>query len=495
MKFGMKWLSLGLILLLTSCGIWKHTESIDPHDARYAPKAMKYKGPVIPRLPKDIKMDTVSFSANSSAALAPYDPHITKGALGNGVSYYIRSNTSEPGSISLKWVLGVGAIHEPNSYPGTMHILAHLAEHYFNSRTLGRGAHTSIEVTYSSFRVSMILDTSKQSITPVLDLLSQFTESLDLSASALDRAKRAALSCTSHVYSSYTDEIAKILFSASKYASHLPYYGDSSLLSIPDDSLRFFFHQWFKPEHSAIILVGDIDSKRMKHHITQTFGANPSESKYKRVPVFKAPLHRKLYVGILPGGEERWIYWVQHRPHASQHTRKTLLKVMPRRILPVLWSNRVKKRFPADSLLYNGFSDGDEGVDAWSMKWSVPEDKSALALVKEIREMGAQISKEGFTDSEIAEAKRQLLQSLHRPGRRTNESYVDSYARNFLYSYPIPSLEQESEMLEAVLSSLSSADIHKLFRQWFSKRNRTVILMGKRHQLPTEREVRSVLPK
>ena len=64
--------------------------------------------------------------AESPEGLLPVDPDVKIGTLNNGFTYYIRSNDSPGGSLSLRLVVNAGSFNEPFAGANYAHFLEHM---------------------------------------------------------------------------------------------------------------------------------------------------------------------------------------------------------------------------------------------------------------------------------------------------------------------------------------------------------------------------------
>jgi zinc protease len=66
----------------------------------------------------------------------------------------------------------------------------------------------------------------------------------------------------------------------------------------PYDTLRSFYHDWYRPELQAIIAVGDFDVDKIETLIKKQFGAIPASTIKKQRPLYPVPDQKELLVSI-----------------------------------------------------------------------------------------------------------------------------------------------------------------------------------------------------
>ena len=258
----------------------------------------------------------VSMLATCSYATAqealPQDPDVVVGKLKNGMTYYIRHNAKEAGLADFYIAQRVGSILEEPRQRGLAHFLEHMA---FNGTKNfpGKGkrlgivpwcesigvkfganlnAYTSVDQTV--YHIGSAPLKREGIIDSCLLVLHDWSHYLLLEDNEIDkergviheewRTRRAG-----KAMQRLMENAMPYLYKGSKYEDCLPIGSMDIVDNFAYQDLRDYYHKWYRPDLQGIIVVGDIDTRKVEKKIKKIFGSipmpkNAAERVYYPVP-------------------------------------------------------------------------------------------------------------------------------------------------------------------------------------------------------------------
>lgn len=217
----------------------------------------------------------------------PVDPNVTIGKLKNGITYYIRANKKPEKRAELRLVVNAGSILEDDNQKGLAHMVEHMA---FNGTT--HFQHNELEKFLESVGVRFGADlnagTSFDETVYLLQVPTDSSELLSKGFLVLEDWAHGLLFDSSEVERErgviteewrlgrgaqmrMRDKQFPILFHNSKYAERLP-IGDIEIIKhCPQDVLRKFYTDWYRPDLMAVVAVGDFDKAQIEALIKEHF--------------------------------------------------------------------------------------------------------------------------------------------------------------------------------------------------------------------------------
>jgi zinc protease len=203
------------------------------------------------------------------------DPAYRFGRLPNGMRYVIRPNATPKGTAMVEFWVDAGSIEETPAERGYAHFIEHMA---FNGSThvpegemvkllerkgLAFGADTNASTNYdvTLFKLDLpkndpgLLDTA-------LMLMRETASELTFDPGAVGREKGVILS-EMRVRNTYAlrDALDGIAFAypGARFADRLPIGTEQSVQQATAGGLRAFYRRAYRPENTALVVVGDFD--------------------------------------------------------------------------------------------------------------------------------------------------------------------------------------------------------------------------------------------
>ncbi|HWS01281.1 MAG TPA: pitrilysin family protein, partial [Prolixibacteraceae bacterium] len=446
------------------------------------------------------------WSFNSGAQPIPNDSTIRIGKLPNGLTYYIRHNEEPKERASFYIIQNVGALLEEDSQNGLAHFLEHMAfngtknfpgKGIINSLekhgvAFGRNINAYTSFTETVYNLSDVPVTHPGLVDSCLLVLHDWSHYLTLSEKEIDaergviveewRTRRTAGFRMQREY-------FPVLFKDSKYAVR-DIIGDSAIIRHFDyDTLRKFYHDWYRTDLQCIAVVGDINVDAVEKSIRAKFSSIPAVENPKPRGEFEVPYHKETRY-VLVKDKEASSYnvsiYIKHpetKPEAKdmayyrdQYVIQLFNSMMRERISEML--QKGVPPFVGGSVGFGGFV---RGYDVMSVSTTSKPDQQDVAL-RAIYTEAQRLLRYGFTPGEVERAKSNMLTQIETQWKQRdkirNDSYVDNIQDNFLSNEPLTSIDFDWQAVQKLLPGITTEEISAKAKQWIVPENRVIIVMG-----------------
>ena len=335
-----------------------------------------------------LQLSGMVFSQNPLNQPAPTDPAFRTGKLANGITYYIRHNEEPKERASFYIIQNVGALLENDDQNGLAHFLEHMAfngtEHFPGKGIIntlekhgvqfGRNinAYTSFgETVYNLSDIPIkhegLVDTCLLVLNDWADYLLLTNEEIDAERGVITEEWRTGQNADRRMFNQYV----KVLLQGSKYTQRDVIGRMDVVKNFKYETLRNFYHDWYRSDLQAIAIVGDIDVDAVEQKVKALFSGieavqNPPKREFYEVPDNKEPLY------VLTTDKEAASYevnlYIKHKatPPAEKNmnylrekTIQALFGMMTRDRISELLQKGVPP-FVMGSISYSGFVDGYE---------------------------------------------------------------------------------------------------------------------------------------
>jgi len=458
----------------------------------------------------------------------PVDPQVRYGTLDNGLTYYIRHNAYPEKRADFYIAQKVGSMQEEDNQAGLAHFLEHMAfngtKNYPGKKTMlnyletigvkfgaNVNAYTSFDETvYNLNDVPMIREAILDSCLLVLHDWSGFIalkdEQIDEERKVIKEEWRTRSGAQTRIW----DKQLPVIFADSKYADRMPIGKMEVVENFPYQTLKDYYHKWYRPDLQGIVVVGDIDVDLVEAKIKTMFAdipkpVNPAKREYFEVPDNEQPI-----VSIVTDPEAvrtQVNLYIKHdkMPEAMEKTEAELVMSVIKSLASSMINDRLNEitqkadaPFTA-SYAYDGEFFVSKTKDAWTSIALSKEGKIDETLASLVRE-NLRIKKFGFTEAEVERAKANLLKSYenmyNNRNKELNRRYVQEYVRSFIDNEGISGIEYEYDFIKKFAPMLSAQAINMTIQQLIGDKNIIITVTGPEKEglsYPTEAELIAVL--
>ncbi len=443
------------------------------------------------------------------------DKTVRKGVLPNGMTYYIRHNDQTAGVADFYFAQKVGSILEEPQQRGLAHFLEHMAfngTQNFPGDSLRPGivawcervgikfganlnAYTSVDQTV--YNISDAPVKREGIVDSCLLILHDWSHSLLLSDEEIDkergviheewRSRRIGMAMQR-----LAERAMPVIYAGSKYADCMP-IGDMDIVAhFPHQTLRDYYHRWYRPDLQAVIVVGDIDVDRIEQKIKQIFST---------ISMPEQPRQRIYYPVI---DNERMIV---HTDVDKEQPTVNFTLYMKRDVTPREQRNTVDT-YADDyktSIVRMAINDRLEALsraaDAPFISASVRDGHFFMAATKDVFEVSGVLKEDrveqgiriivgeverarthGLTAQELKRGKAEMMSfaesGFNDRDKRRNGEFVEACVDNFLEDEPIIDPVQELELVKRLDARVTLKDINCMARDIIIDRNQVITLFG-----------------
>ena len=285
-------------------------------------------------------------------------------------------------------------------------------------------------------------------------------------------------------------EILPVVLEGSKYADR-NIIGDTAVLkNFHPDTLRAFYHDWYRTDLQAIAVVGDIDVDAVEASIRKIFSTIPAvENPKPRTENLLIPKSGTKYLLVTdPEAPETsvslWIIDSQpdNRPRDTEYMRDGFVISLMNSMMRTRFSDILQKGTPpfvSGGLSYNSFI--PRNYNALSLSAAARENEEAKSFEAALTEL-ERARRHGFTQGELERAKSTMLanfESMYRQRDKiSNDAWAAQIRDNFLTSEPVPSLDVQYDYYKQILPQISKEEVSARLKGLVVEDNSFIIVEG-----------------
>lgn len=449
---------------------------------------------------------TLSCTNNADIQEIAIDPELRKGVLENGLTYYIRHNEEPKERASFYIVQNVGALLEDDEQNGLAHFLEHMAfngtEHFpgkgiintlqQNGVEFGRNlnAYTSFDETV--YNISEVPTTTAELMDTCLLILHDWCNYLLLTDDEID-AERGVITeewrTRRNARSRMWNKRVNLLMKDSKYTKR-DVIGSLEVIQNHDyKTLRQFYHDWYRTDLQAIVIVGDVDVEEMEAKVKTLFSTIPAVEDAKARDYTEIPFLDNAIFGLVTDKEATSTsinVSFKHKPIPRPEKGKNYYRLnIIRTLYNQIFSQRIdeimqKENTPFVSA-YSAYIEYVNNLDLYYIEASCKKNEEAKALAGIMTE-NERIKRHGITSGELERAKMDYLSNMESAVKQrdkiSNDTYAREYARNYLDNEPAPGIIKEFELVQELLPTISLEEINTLADKWISYDHMVIIISG-----------------
>ena len=443
----------------------------------------------------------------------PFDPEVRRGALSNGLVYYVRRNAEPPNRAQLRLAVKAGSAMETESQRGLAHFVEHMAFNgterfakqeivgYLESIGSGFGpdlnAYTSFDETVYQLEIPTenpaVLDTAVQILSEWAYAMAFEPEEVVQERSVIMEEWRSGRDADTRMLYGQLPT----LFGDSRYSERLPIGVPEVISAATAEQLREFADAWYRPELMAVVAVGDFDTDRIEDAIRQHFAPPPqgtveyARARRSAVPVeqprFEIPGHREPRISVVTDPEASITSLSLYRklPADTGRDAAAYRRLLVDALYGEMINARLAERLQVADPPYAGANAGRghlAGATATlvARAW-VSQDGVARGLDAVLAEL-RRSQLHGFTATELARAKANLMRSAESAyaerDQQPSARLAGEYLRHFLTDDMAPGLEAEFELHRRLLPEITLAEVDAVADLWAEPGDVVLLVSG-----------------
>jgi len=425
----------------------------------------------------------------------PVDPAWRMGTLDNGMKYYIRKNAKPEGKAGFWIAHDIGALHETHNQNGLAHFLEHMA---FNGlkdfpgknmleymQSIGCAFGGNINASTGQMLTQYMLTDVPISREGIIDtcLLVLYNwsghilceqEELDAERGVIREEWRTGRSAQRR----NSQESMRTLYSGTPFATR-SVIGDTSIINnFTRKDILDFYHDWYRPNLQAVVVVGDFDVDKMENKVKALFSTlkNPDNMKIKTE--FNVPDNIEPVTNVYRDPEltqssvSLYVKFPEKFAKANRNTEENVRYSLVTGYISTMLNARLSEaqqlpttKFTSAFARMSGFA-GNR--DAFMLQVSSKDNElnagfdQALTIVEQARRFG-------FSPGELERAKANTLQRYESDyAERNNKRHTDynraAYSQ-FQNNTPFMSEEQSLNLLKKFNSGIQVAELNEFLQK------------------------------
>jgi len=441
---------------------------------------------------------------DAGAQPIPLDPAVRTGRLANGFTYYIRHNEEPAGQVQLYLVCKVGSILEDPDQRGLAHFMEHMnfngtrhfpkneLVNYLQKAGVRFGADLNAYTSFDETVYQLPLPTQDPALVRNgLLILHDWAQEATLDSTEIEKERGIVLEeerLGKGARDRMTRQYLPVLLNRSRYADRLPIGADSVLKHFRPAAIRRFYHDWYRPDLQALIVVGDIDAAEMEKVVKAGFSDLKNPAGERPRPDYKVALaggQQFVTVTDKENDETSLQVLIKHKAPMlvteadySGSIRRSLLNSL---VAARRYAELSTDRNPAYVNVSAGIEGLMGGVDMFAFEVTAKDGRLQEAFDRGW-EVVERIRRSGFTETELARAKNNYLRGLensrNEKSRTPSVDFVKEYQRLFLNREASPGIEWEYDFVRSHLDAITPEDIRAVTAEYIKPTDRDILVLA-----------------
>lgn len=454
--------------------------------------------------------------------LIPTDPKVSKGILPNGMTYYVRANSTPKNRADLYLVVKAGSVDEDDNQQGLAHFAEHLSfngtknfpkhdlVNYLESIGMEFGpeinAYTSFDETVYMIKVpldsTVFMDKGLQVIYDWACQVTDADEEIEKERGVIHEEWRGGRDADERMMQKWLPVFLK----DSKYADRLPIGKMEVVDHFAPELLRKFRNDWYRPDLQAVVVVGDFDQQAMVKKVTETFSKIPVIKNPRKKQENAIPNHKETLVSVVTDKEARYAVAQVYYKHPLKKSktlgdyRQSIIQGLYNAMINDRLAELTQKENPPFLMASSSFGELFGPTSVYNSV-AVCQNGKIEEGIKTVLLENERVLKFGFTQSELDRQKAAMMTSIenlyNERDKQKSNSYAEEYKRNFLNTEePMPGIANEYLYYQTFIPGIKLEEVNALAAKWIIKENRVVIVTAPEIagvSVPSEAEVRRYL--
>lgn len=446
------------------------------------------------------------------------DTRFISGKLRNGLTYYLCPNQVPKGKIHFRLVVNAGSTSESDAQQGLAHFLEHIAFKGSDSfppgklipelEAVGVKLGRDLNARTKTDETVYYLDIAAEKSDLGLQVLRDWAGGLLLDSLMIEQERGVILEELRLGQGANTrmrEKYYPVLLGGSPYPNRFVIGKEEVIATFPQEELRKFYRDCYRPDRMALVIIGDLDVENMRREVIQRFGDLLLPSKPLRLPDLRVPGHTEMKVAVVTDPEATTSVvelFYKHEPFkvaTPEDFRKHLCHALFSTVLNMRLQERIdlpEAPFTESEAGYGSFNRGCDVYSAYAKAVAGKEMEVLRTLLYENKRMGDH----GVSSSELKRAEKKVSAGYER--RYTDRLKLNSAGLadlcqvEYLYGEPAVAIESEYKMAKAFLAEITPEEIRDLCKEYFTDRNRVVVITAPQREgvtYPSANEVQKLV--
>jgi len=289
--------------------------------------------PAAPMVAQTARRVAASPADTGTLAVVPGDSAAVQGRLPNGLQFRVRENHVPRRRAELRLVVNAGSVLEDEDQRGLAHFVEHMAFNgtarfpkaalvdYLESVGLRFGADLNAETSPDATIYRLTVPTDSVSVLGrAIEILGEWAHAVAFDSSEVVAERGVILAewrlrTNGGIDPSVRRSAAldSLVYPGTRYPERRPIGVPALIEAAQPAPLKRFYHDWYRPDLMAVVVVGDFDRRVVVERIRSEFGAlrNPSPERARPprgLPPWHGPLVRVWVDSAIAGVTERLMF-------------------------------------------------------------------------------------------------------------------------------------------------------------------------------------------
>lgn len=426
----------------------------------------------------------------------PLDPQVVHGRLPNGLVYFIRHNATPKGQAELRLVINAGSVEEDDDQRGLAHVIEHLCfrstHHFPNSeivhflQSLGSkfGADINGRTGFDDTRFRLSVPTGKPgALKEGLLMLRDWAGDVNFDQADVDKVRKVVTEewrLGRGPAQRMMQKEAPVFFQGSRYAARLPIGRKAVIEGAPISAITRFYHDWYRPDNMALVIVGDVDPAAIRAQITSLFGdlKNPEPERAK--PDLTVPLPRAAVCSSVSDPEMGYTAVRVWYPQTTRPERTVadLRRRLARQLVLQALNLRLAELSEQDpapcELAQASFGLSPARSLSVGTLVAIVRNGAVPAGLQALIQEADRADRRGFTEAEFERSKAALLKTVDEQyaerDHRQSATLAAIYVAGYLHAEPAPGAQWDYDTSRALVATLNLGDMNAADRSLFGNK-------------------------
>ena len=449
----------------------------------------------------------------------PMKKEVRTGKLPNGLTYFVLENRKPENRAELQLVVKAGSVYEDDDQKGLAHFIEHMCFNgtknfpknelinFLESTGVRFGADvnasTGFDRTYYTLTIPLdkpgLLDKGLQVLEDWIVNTSFDDEEIEKERGVILEEWRLRGNADFRTFMKHLPYLAY----NSKYKDRMPIGDTAIILNAPKEAFLRYYKQFYRPELSAIIAVGDFNGKEVEDLIIKKFSDANQSGPFKQPPYINVPYTHQPLVSIATDPELQMpnVMIMYKHPAEVRGTYGEYRRNLIKNIYNYAINQRLQEisRKPNPPFLYAIAEYGSTGflgdINALQLV-VVPKSENILGGYETILTEAFRVHKHGITNGELERAKKELLSNMESTYNERDKIESMAMAQE-LYRYfesgeSVPGIDKEFELYKTFLPTITLEEVNQ-FAQGLIRDEGLVITVSAPKKdgitVPTEDEI------
>jgi zinc protease len=434
----------------------------------------------------------------------PLDPAVRTGKLDNGFTYYIRNNREPQKRVQLYLVNKVGSILEDDDQQGLAHFMEHMNFNgtknfpknelvdYLQKAGIRFGADLNAYTSFDETVYELPIPTDDPAMTANgLKIMRDWAQDATLDPVEINKERGVVLE-EERLGKGANDRMARqfypVMLNYSRYAERLPIGKDNVLINFKPETIKRFYHDWYRPDLQALVIVGDVNVDEVEKMVRQKFSDLKNPEKERTRTPYAVPLtgHNQFLTVTdkeKPAIEIEILY--KHKA-AEVKTEADYLALLKRTLFNQLFAARRYAEINAQSNpMFVNMDAGIQGLLGGldMLSFDVTPKKGQLEQgFKQAWTILEKVKRDGFTRTELDRVKESYLRGMEKSVKEKDKTpsgdFVKEYQNLFLHREASPGIEWEYNFTKANMDAINLADMSAMMSDYLKSADVDVLVLA-----------------